>query len=63
MPRRNSKKIMKQLKELQQRVAVLESKYLDLLQNYIILKSEVDEALLNASHYIIAEKKLRKLVR
>jgi len=57
------KKIRKQIRELQQRVNQLETKYLDLLQNYIILKNEFNEALYEATHYAIVERKLRKLVR
>ncbi|WP_338601407.1 hypothetical protein V6M85_00040 [Sulfolobus tengchongensis] len=63
MPRRNSKKIRKQIRELQQRVNQLETKYLDLLQQYIILRKEFDEALMEGANYAVAEKKLRRLVR
>ncbi|WP_338601318.1 hypothetical protein AAGT10_15045 (plasmid) [Sulfolobus tengchongensis] len=44
-------------------MTLLETKYLDLLQQYIILRKEFDEALMEGANYAVAEKKLKKLVR
>ncbi|AKV73318.1 MULTISPECIES: hypothetical protein [Metallosphaera] len=57
------RQLRREIKELKERVAQLENKYLDLYGQVILLKSEFEEAIMEGANYTIAERKLRRLTR
>ncbi|MEM1813948.1 MAG: hypothetical protein QXE04_01520 [Thermoplasmatales archaeon] len=41
----------------------LETRYLDLLEQYIMLRKEFEETMMEGANYVIADRKLKRLMR